>query len=393
MDEVSGRLHDAQQCRVQLKTCCNGDYGGKEPPIPLVQHASSSRIATPDARSEGEFDQCKDQAVPAQQTTRTWVALIIVWIVWGSTYLGIAVTVATMPPLLSNALRFFAAGLILATFLTLVRGPGALRITRTQLAYSALMGCALLGVGIGTLALAERYLPSGIAALIIAIMPLWIVILRASSGDRPSRLTLLGVAIGMGGLALMMLPGGTTPVTGTAQDLLIWSLAMVASSFCWAFFSWRSVRFPLPKDALVTTTYELLAAGFMLLGVGAITGEQLDLTAASLPSLAGWSWLVLASVVAYTCYSWLIAHAPLSLVSTYAYVNPGVAVLLGWLILREPITSDVVLGLTLVLSGVILVTQGERARPGNPQPPPVADRSTPSPQSTLEHPHPGKALP
>ena len=340
--------------------------------------------------------QCKDQPVPgsptvSSQQTRIWVALLIVWVVWGSTYLGIAVTVTTMPPLLANSLRFFAAALILATVLIIMRGPRALQITRTQLAYSALMGCALLGVGIGTLSLAERYLPSGIAALIIAIMPLWIVILRTTSGDRPSRLTLVGVAIGMGGLTLMMLPGGTTPVTGTAQDLLIWSLAMVGSSFCWAFFSWRSVRFPLPKDALVTTTYELLAAGFMLLGIGALTGEHFDLGATSLPSLAGWSWLVLASVVAYTCYSWLIAHAPLSLVSTYAYVNPGVAVLLGWLILREPITSDVLLGLTLVLSGVILVTRGERGE--TPAPPTAADRSTQSPQSTLEHPHPGTALP
>jgi len=335
----------------------------------------------------------QEASTTANQRTRIWVALLIVWVVWGSTYLGIAVTVTTMPPLLSNALRFFAAALILATVLIIMRGPSALRVTRIQLAYSALMGCALLGVGIGTLALAERYLPSGIAALIIAIMPLWIVILRATSGDRPSRLTLAGVAIGMGGLALMMLPGGTTPVMGTAQDLLIWSLAMVGSSFCWAFFSWRSVRFPLPKDALVTTTYELLAAGCMLLAVGAVTGEELDLSAASLPSLAGWSWLVLASVVAYTCYSWLIAHAPLSLVSTYAYVNPGVAVLLGWLILREPITSDVLLGLTLVLSGVILVTRGERDSGETPAPPEATDRSIPSPQSRLEPPPPGTALP
>jgi drug/metabolite transporter (DMT)-like permease len=335
----------------------------------------------------------QEASTTANQRTRIWVALLIVWVVWGSTYLGIAVTVTTMPPLLSNALRFFAAALILATVLIIMRGPSALRVTRIQLAYSALMGCALLGVGIGTLALAERYLPSGIAALIIAIMPLWIVILRATSGDRPSRLTLAGVAIGMGGLALMMLPGGTTPVMGTAQDLLIWSLAMVGSSFCWAFFSWRSVRFPLPKDALVTTTYELLAAGCMLLAVGAVTGEELDLSAASLPSLAGWSWLVLASVVAYTCYSWLIANAPLSLVSTYAYVNPGVAVLLGWLILREPITSDVLLGLTLVLSGVILVTRGERDSGETPAPPEATDRSIPSPQSRLEPPPPGTALP
>ncbi|MFM8351381.1 MAG: hypothetical protein ACKN9D_09965, partial [Actinomycetales bacterium] len=97
----------------------------------------------------------------ANQRTRIWVALLIVWVVWGSTYLGIAVTVTTLPPLLSNALRFFAAALILATVLIIMRGPSALRVTRIQVGYSALMGCALLGVGIGTLALAERYLPSG----------------------------------------------------------------------------------------------------------------------------------------------------------------------------------------------------------------------------------------
>ena len=115
------------------------------------------------------------------------------------------------------------------------------------------MGVALLGVGIGTLSLAERYVPSGVAALLVAVMPLWIIVFRMRAGERPATLTLIGVATGMTGLVLMLLPGGTQPVSGGDADVVLWSLAIMCSSFCWAFFSWRSARYPLPANPLVTT--------------------------------------------------------------------------------------------------------------------------------------------
>ena len=289
-----------------------------------------------------------------------WVPLIVLWIIWGSTYLGIALTLESMPPLLATAMRFFVAAIILTAALVVFKGPGVLRVSIPEFAYSILMGCMLLGVGIGTLALAERFVPSGLAALLISITPLFIVLLRVRSGDRPTLLTLLGVAVGLIGLGLMVLPGGTTPRAGTDGDVVLWSCLLIAGSFCWAFFSWQSTSYPLPRNSLVTTLYELVGAGALLLGLGALRGERIHFSEFTQESWNGWIWLVIASIIGYSAYSYLIANAPLSLVSTYAYVNSVIAVLLGALILSEPITRDVVLGLTIVLGGVVLVTTGER---------------------------------
>ncbi len=289
-----------------------------------------------------------------------WVPLVALWLIWGSTYLGIALTLESMPPLLATATRFFAAAVILAAALCVFQDPRVLRVSIPEFAYSMLMGCMLLGVGIGTLALAERFVPSGLAALLISITPLFIVLLRVRSGDHPTLLTLIGVAVGLIGLGLMVLPGGTIPRTGTDGDVVLWSCLLLASSFCWAFFSWQSTSYPLPRNSLVTTMYELVGAGALLLGIGALRGERINFGEFTQASWNGWIWLVIASLIGYTAYSYLIANAPMSLVSTYAYVNPVIAVLLGALIISEPITRDVFIGLTVVLGGVVLVTTGER---------------------------------
>jgi drug/metabolite transporter (DMT)-like permease len=297
-----------------------------------------------------------------QRTLHIWGPLITLWIVWGSTYLGIAVVVDTMPGLMANGFRFLIATVILGVLLALTQGIAIFRISLHQFAYASLMGVMLLGVGIGTLSIAQQYVPSGIAALLVAVIPLWIVILRLAAKDRPSQLTLVGVVVGLIGLALMMLPGGTTPVSGTDGDVVLGSLAILVSAFCWAYFSFRSPSFHLPRNAAVTTFYELLAAGMALLAVGAITGERWIPADYSTSSWLGFGFLVIASIIGFTAYSWLLARAPMSLTSTYAYVNPVVAVFLGWLILREAITSDVIIGLTVIVGGVILVVTGERTK-------------------------------
>jgi drug/metabolite transporter (DMT)-like permease len=289
-----------------------------------------------------------------------WVPLVALWIVWGSTYLGIAIVGTSMPPLIGNGARFVAAALILGVVLAVSRGPRVLVVTWAQLRSTAILGVALLGVGVGTLALAERYVPSGIAALLVAVMPLYIVLFRLLAKDRPQRQTLAGVAIGLAGLAVMLLPGGTEPVAGGDHDVVMWSLAILASSFCWAFFSWRSVRYVFPRNPLVTTTYEMAVAGAAMVAAGFVLGERPSLSAVQADAWWAWLWLITASLIGYTCYTWLLGHAPLSLTATYAYVNPVVAVILGFLILREPLTLDVLLGLTVVVGGVALVVSGER---------------------------------
>lgn len=298
--------------------------------------------------------------------SRIWPPLITLWIVWGSTYFAIAVVGETMPPYLAMGLRFIVAALALGAGLVLFGGgPSVLKITRTELAYAALMGTILLGVIIGNLTYAERYVPSGIAALLVAVMPLFIVLFRVRAGERPSRLTLAGVAIGMAGLVFMLLPGGTDVKEGSSDLMVVfWSMTIIAGSFLWAFVSWRSAGWTMPRNALVATCYELFAGGFCAIGIGAVIGERWTFSVDAYPAAAwqGLLWLVIASVIGYGSYSWLIQNAPMSLVATYAYINPVVAVLLGFALIDEPITRDVVIGLVVVVGGVALVMSGERRR-------------------------------
>ena len=289
--------------------------------------------------------------------------VIILWILWGSTYLGIALVVQTMPPLMANGGRFLAATVVMGLLLLIFKGPSVFKITRPQFKSTMIMGVMLLGVGIGTVSLAERYVPSGIAALLVAVMPLWIIIFRVRAGDRIAKLTVAGVAIGMFGLILMLMPGGTTPVNGTDLDVAIWSVMIAFSSLSWAFFSWRSSNYELPKNPFTTTFYELLVAGVFLTVVGFVIGERWDFSIISIESTYGWIFLTAASVVAYAAYVWLLENAPMSLVSTYAYVNPVVAVLLGWWIIGEELSTDVLIGVTIVVTGVIFVVSGERSKP------------------------------
>lgn len=292
-----------------------------------------------------------------------WVNLVIVWIVWGSTYIGIRLTAETIPPLVGMGTRFLAAFTLMAIITGLVRGWSALRVTRRELSGALFMGVALLGVGLGTASLAQRYVPTGVMALIIASTPLTIVIWRLITGDRPVRLTLIGVAIGLGGIGFMLLPGGTDPVAGDDWDVVFWSVLVLVSATIWATTSFFSSRLPKPRDSFALTTYELLIGGIALTIVGTVSGERIDFSAISGRSWAGWIYLVTAgSVIAFSAFTWLINHAPISLASTYAYVNPAVAVSLGMLIYAEALTSDVIVGLTVVLTGVILVVSGESVR-------------------------------
>jgi len=295
-------------------------------------------------------------------TSAILLRLIPLWFLWGGTYIGIALLLRSMPVLMGNGSRFLVAGVILAGILAIVRGPSVLALNRRQLRSVIVMGVMILSVGIGMVSLAERYVPSGIAALLVSVMPLWMVLFRVRAGDHPSRLTLAGVAVGLGGLALMLLPGGTTPVSGNDTDVVIWSIGIVLGSLSWAFFSWRSSSYELPSNPLTTTVYELITAGVFLTVAGAITGERWDFGAITRESWIGWGYLVIASLIAYASYVWLLGNSPISLTSTYAYVNPVVAVILGSLIISEPITHDVAIGLTIVVGGVVLVVTGERRK-------------------------------
>jgi drug/metabolite transporter (DMT)-like permease len=284
--------------------------------------------------------------------------------VWGSTYLGTAVTVESVEPLLGSGIRFLVAGGVLAVILALTRGRRALAVTRREAVNGLLLGVGLLGVGVGTVAAASRYVPTGVEALLFAATAVFAILIRALNGDRPARLTVLGVVIGLAGLAFMLLPGGTTPVSGTPRDVVIWSAAIVGCSAVWAFMSWLAPRIAAPRDAWVMTTYQLVGSGVALTTVGLLIGERVSVNSISTSTWIAFIYLVIiGSLGAYTAFVWLLDHAPLSLVSTYAYVNPVVAVALGALLHHEGVTLDVVVGCTVVVGAVALVITGEnRAR-------------------------------
>jgi drug/metabolite transporter (DMT)-like permease len=289
-----------------------------------------------------------------------WAALATVYVVWGSTYLAIRVVVqAGIPPLLGMGTRFLAAAVILLGFLAGRGGLRALKITRRELAAAAVVGALLLLGGNGLVAVAEKTVPSGLAALIVGAVPLWFVLLRVAGGERPGGLTWLGVLVGFAGVAAISLP------RGGIEGVQAWGILVVlAATLCWAFGSYLSPRLRLPRGAKLATAYEMLAGGAIMTAVGLAVGEPSDLNAAAVPA-EGWvalAYLVLVgSILGYTAYIFALGNAPLSVVGTYAYVNPVVAVVLGALILDEPVTAVVLGGGLLVVGGVALVLRGERA--------------------------------
>lgn len=287
-------------------------------------------------------------------------ALLVVYVVWGSTYLAIRVVVEEAPPMSGMGIRFVAAGLVLAVILKL-RGR-SIAITPRQLLGAATLGLLLPLGGNGLVAVGEDMgAPSGITALLIASVPLWVILLRLSSGDRPRPLTMLGVVLGFGGLAYLVLAGSDQP--GGSFSLLSAAVIIVAS-VAWSVGSFIQPKLTLPDDVFVTTVYEMLAGGAMMVALGLVMGERFAFGDYGPRTFVAWSYLVLfGSVLAFTAYVWLLDNAPLSLVATYAYVNPVVAVFLGWLILAEPVSGAIVVGGGVVVASVALVIRAERRPP------------------------------
>jgi len=280
-----------------------------------------------------------------------WAALGIVYVVWGSTYLAIAIAVETLPPLLYAGLRFALAGLLLAGWLAF-RGVD-LRIPRRELAGAAAVGILLLAVANGLVVLAERTVPSGVAALIVASIPLFIVVYRMIAGERVGGDLLAGVLLGLVGVAILVVPGG---LNGTIDP--VGSLMLFGATLSWALGTFLSPRLKTPRNALVSTTYQMLAGGAVLVIVALARGElaTVDPSTFSVRSLIAFAYLVMfGSLVAYSAYTWLLQNASVSLVSTYAFVNPVVAVVLGALILAEPITASIVIGAAVIVVAVAFI--------------------------------------
>ena len=282
-------------------------------------------------------------------TPKAWAALWAVYLIWGSTYLGIKVAGDTIPSFVAVSFRFLLAGTLMAGWVAWRRGGRSLRVTRRELAAAALIGLLLPGAN-GLLFIAERTVPTGLASLIIASVPLLVVLMRLAGGERPPRLAIVGVLVGFAGVAVLFRPeGGAT----------WWGIALTGlSALAWAVGTYLSSRIPLPRDAFVATTFEMLAGGLLLLPIG--LAQQPDPSSFSAVSLAAFAYLVVfGSLIGYTAYVWLLHHVPLGTVSTYAYVNPVVAIALGMLFLDEEITWRIALGAAIVLASVAVVVRRE----------------------------------
>jgi drug/metabolite transporter (DMT)-like permease len=286
------------------------------------------------------------------------IAFGLVYLIWGSTYLAIRYGVETIPPFLLAGTRFFVAGAILFVW---SRWRSGIRPTAKQWRNAAIAGTLLLLCGNGFVTWAEVRVPSGITAVIVATVPLWIAVFDGLTGGiRPTKRTWIGIAIGLLGVAVLVRPSGHETIDRAG------AAALLVASICWSAGSLFGRRADLPKDALLTTGMEMLAGGTILLTVGAATGELAHFTplAVSRTSLIGLTYLItLGSIVTYSAYTYLVTATTPAKLATYAYVNPVIAVILGATIAGEAISPTTVLAIAMIVSAVVLLTLKGRPTP------------------------------
>jgi drug/metabolite transporter (DMT)-like permease len=279
-----------------------------------------------------------------------FAALAAIYLIWGATYLGMMVAIETLPPFLMVSIRFLVAGAILYALMRPRERP-----TRRHWASAFVIGAFLLVGGNAVVAWSETRIDSGVAALIVATIPLWLAIMDFTvSGRRLSLQTIVGLVVGFAGIALLLRPGADIDPVG--------AFICVLAPVSWAVGSLYVRGASRPARPLLGAGMEMLAGGALLAVVGLATGERVDVGSISERSLLGLAFLIVfGSIVAYSCYTWLLKVAPTALVGTYAYVNPVIAVLLGAAFLSEPITSWMLLaGGAIVLSVALIVRAQSR---------------------------------
>src|SRR5215475_15294336 len=283
------------------------------------------------------------------------LAFAAIYLVWGSTYLAIRYAVETIPPLVTAGIRHTIAGGILLAWACL-RGY---RPRREHWIAGGIVGALFFFIGHGTLHWAEQHVASGLAALLIATEPMFILVLAWATGQqRISRLSAFGLVAGVVGVAIL-----TGAELSSKDASLIGLLAVLVGSLSWAAGVVISPKLKLPADALARTAVPLVCGAVMLLTTAAITGEfhGLHRDAISLKSIFGLGYLIVfGSIVAFTAYTWLLQRCPPTLVATHTYANPVVAVLLGWLLASEPLTARVALASVAILGAIVLIRRGER---------------------------------
>jgi drug/metabolite transporter (DMT)-like permease len=287
--------------------------------------------------------------------TKLWIALIALYVVWGSTYLAIRFAVETIPPFLHASLRFLIAGSILFIWR---RAAGDAIPTANNWKATAIVGALLLIGGNGLVSLAEKNVPSGIAALIVSTSPLWLVLFEAmrAGGAKPNWQSILGLIIGFGGVFLLTDPA---KLTGSHQHFHTFSVVLLlVAPILWSLGSIYAKGADMHKSTLMSTGMQMLVGSVSLFIVSILTGEFNGFHLGDVSMRSWWALLYLVtfgSLVGFVSYGWLLHNAPVSLMSTYAYVNPVVAVFLGWLLADEVLNARIVAASAIIIGSVIMI--------------------------------------
>ena len=287
--------------------------------------------------------------------TKVWLALLALYIVWGSTYLGIKVAIETIPPFLHAGIRFLISGIILVVW---QRAAGQQMPTRKQWISTAIIGTLLLLGGNGLVAWAEQFIPSGVAALIIGSMPMFLVITEAlrPNGLKPNWQAIVGLLIGFAGIFILV---GPAEISGSAEKLNSFGVAaLLFACLFWSIGSVYSKSADLPGSSLMSTGAQMLMGSISLFIISLVTGElsNWDPTSVSMRSVYGLLYLIfVGSLIGFASFGWLLQNAPISLVATYAYVNPIVAVLLGNWLAAEPLEPRIWLATAIIIGSVIFI--------------------------------------
>jgi drug/metabolite transporter (DMT)-like permease len=297
--------------------------------------------------------------------SKVWLALFALYIVWGSTYLGIKFAIETIPPFFQAGIRFLISGLILVIW---QRAAGNPMPTRKQWGSTAIIGTLLLLGGNGLVAWAEQFIPSGIAALIIGSTPMFLVLTEAlrPGGSKPNWQGIIGLLIGFTGIFILVGPSG---ISGSAAKLNPFGImALLSACLFWAIGSIYSKYADLPASSLMTTGAQMLMGSIGLFIVSGLSGELIgwNTAAVSARSIYGLLYLIfVGSLVGFASYGWLLQNAPISLVSTYAYVNPIVAVLLGSWLASEKLAPHIWLATAIIIGSVIFINSRSRSKAKN----------------------------
>jgi len=293
--------------------------------------------------------------------TKIWLAMLAIYLIWGSTYLGIRFVVETIPPFLSAAIRFFVSAVIILAWRKLASDPWP---TRRQWRDAAIVGLFLLGGGNGLVSFAEQTIPSGIAALIIGTTPLWLTLFEAlrPGGVKPGWQSVLGLLVGFGGIYLLVGPG---EFGGSLHMDLLGTITIILAPVLWAFGSIYSKNADLPASTFMWTGMQMATGSVSLLALGALTGElpRFNLAAISLNSWLGLAYLILiGSLIGFVAYAWLLRNAPIALVSTYAYVNPVVAIFLGAWLAQEVLNGRIIVAALVIIGAVVVINLSKQAK-------------------------------